>query len=87
MMRRYWLVGFWKNGFEGKMIVYGTEQELWDYLNSEIGGGDDRHTGNYRYSGATEKELEAAKVLGMETYLAPQLVEDLRRYIDEHSAR
>ena len=42
MYKRYWLVAFWKNGFEGKMLVFGTEEELWNYLNSEIGGGDDR---------------------------------------------
>jgi hypothetical protein len=72
-MRRYWLVAFYKNGFEGKMLVYGTEQELWDYLNSEIGGGDERHTGNYRYSGASEADIKAAKQLGIKAYLAPEI--------------
>lgn len=72
-MRRYWLVSFWKNGFEGKMLVYGTEEEMWEYLNSEIGGGDSRHTGNYSYSGATEKEIEAAKILRIKAYLCPEI--------------
>lgn len=72
MYRRYWLVGFWKNGFEGKMLVFGTEEELWAYLNSEIGGGDYRHTGNYHYSGATDAEVEMARKLGMKAYLAPE---------------
>lgn len=72
-MRRYWLVGFWKNGFEGKMLVYGTEQELWTYLNSEIGGGDERHTGDYHYSGATDQEVEMARKLGMKAYLCPEV--------------
>lgn len=70
-MRRYWLVGFWKNGFEGKMLVYGTEHEMWEYLNSEIGGGDESHTGNYNYSGATDQEVEMARKLGMKAYLCP----------------
>ena len=71
--RRYWLVGFKKNGFEGKMLVYGSEREMHDYLNSEIGGGDERHTGNYHYSGATEKEIEAARFLGLKAYICPEL--------------
>jgi len=72
-MRRYWLVGFWKSGFEGKMLVYGTEQELWSYLNSEIGGGDERTTGNYRYQGATDEMVEMARKLGMKAYLCPEV--------------
>lgn len=73
MYKRYWLVGFWKNGFEGKMLVYGTEEELWTYLNSEIGGGDDKHTGNYQYTGAREEDVKAARQLGMKAYLAPEI--------------
>lgn len=73
MYKRYWLVTFWNNGFEGKMLVHGTEQEMWKYLNSEIGGGDDRHTGNYSYIGATDKQVEMAKLLGMKAYLCPEV--------------
>ena len=73
MYKRYWLVAFWKNGFEGKMLVYGTEEELWNYLNSEIGGGDDRRIGNYSYKGATEEEVEAAKLLRIKAYIAPEI--------------
>lgn len=72
-MKRYWLVGFYKNGFEGRMIVHGTERELWAYLNSEIGGGDERHTGNYHYSGASEKDMQAVRQLGIKVYLAPEV--------------
>lgn len=72
-MRRHWLVGFWRNGFEGKMLVYGTEEEMWDYLNSEIGGGDERHTGDYHYIGARKEDIEAARILGIKTYLCPEL--------------
>lgn len=73
MYKRYWLVAFWKNGFEGKMLVYGTEEEMWAYLNSEIGGGDERHTGNYSYSGATDAEVEAARLLKIKAYLCPEI--------------
>lgn len=73
MYKRYWLVAFWKNGFEGKMLVYGTEEELWVYLDSEIGGGTERTTGNYRYSGATDKEVEAARILKLKAYLCPEV--------------
>lgn len=72
-MKRYWLVAIDKNGFEAKFLVWGTEQELWSYLNFEIGGGDERHTGNYKYSGATAKEVEAARLLGIKAYLAPEI--------------
>lgn len=73
MYKRYWLVAFWKNGFEGKMLVYGTEEELWTYLNSEIGDGGDRHIGNYSYSGATDRMVEAAKLLRIKAYIAPEI--------------
>lgn len=73
MYKRYWLVKFWKNGFEGQMLVYGTEDELWAYLNSEIGGGNGRRTGNYRYHGATDREVKAAKLLCMKAYLCPEV--------------
>lgn len=73
MYKRYWLVAFWKNGFEGKMLVYGSEEELWAYLNSEIGGSTIRTTGNYSYHGASDKEVEAARVLNMKAYLCPEI--------------
>lgn len=73
MYKRYWLVSFWKNGFEGKMLVYGTEEELQDYFNSEIGGGDSRYTGDYCYHGATEQEVKAARLLKMKAYIAPEI--------------
>ena len=72
-MKRHWLVGVYVNGFQMKMLVYSTEQEMWAYLNSEIGGGDDRHTGNYSYHGATDKEVEMAKMLGIKCYLCPEI--------------
>ena len=73
MYKRYWVVKFWTHGFEGQMLVYGTEEELWEYLNSEIGGGDCRTTGNYSYHGASQAEYEAAQVLRMKAYLCPEI--------------
>lgn len=65
MYRRYWLVSFWKRGFEGKMLVYGTEKELWAYLNAEFG--------SYSYSEATEAELLAARLLKLKAYICPEI--------------
>ena len=66
MYKRYWLVKRSENGFEMQMMVYGTENELWAYMESEFG-----HT--LRYSGATDEEVAAAKVLKMKCYLAPDI--------------
>lgn len=73
-MRMYWLVGIEKNGFQAKMLVYGTEKEMQDYLNSEIGGSDERHTGDYSYSGASASEVEFARALGIKAYIAPKML-------------
>lgn len=73
MNRRYWIVRFWKNGFEGVMLVYGTEDELWEYLNSEIGGAAPGHIGDYSYSGATGKEVEMARALKIKAYICPEV--------------
>jgi hypothetical protein len=73
MYERYWLVWFWKNGFKALMLVHGTERELWKYLNSEIGGGDETHTGNYSYRGASLQEVAMAEKMGLSAYLAPKI--------------
>lgn len=72
-MRRYWIVKPHIRGFEMLMLVYGTEQEMWAYMNSEIGGGDDRHTGNYGYTGATDTERATLVKMGVKAYLAPEI--------------
>lgn len=66
MYKRTWVFNILNNGFEMKLLVYGTEEEAQEYMRSEFG---------YipGYSGATEKELEAAKVLRSKTYLAPEI--------------
>lgn len=60
-MKRIWVASYNKNGFEFKVLLYGTEQELWDYTTSEFGY-------QLGYRGATDKEIEAAKTLGMKIY-------------------
>lgn len=65
-MRRYWIVRYIYNGFEMAMLVYGTEQEMQSYAESELG-----YTPRYR--GATDEEVEASKVLAMKRYIAPQI--------------
>lgn len=66
MYKRYWLVTVTNNGFQSKMLVHGTEQEMWGYMESEIG---------YipAYSGASEREVEAARLLGIKAYLCPEI--------------
>lgn len=63
MYKRYWLINVLTNGFESMMLLYGTEDELRNYLDSELPGG-------YRYHGATDEEVEALKKFGMKAYLA-----------------
>ena len=74
--RRYWVVCINKNGFEAKFLVYGTEKETWDYLDSEIGGGGFGCTGDYSYYGATDVDVRAARILGIKAYIAPEIRED-----------
>ena len=63
MYKRYWICYWTKNGFELPIFIYGTENELHEYCESELGYMP-------RYSGATDKEIEAGKVLRMKFYMA-----------------
>lgn len=72
MYRRTWIVTITTYGFKSKILFYGSERELWAYLRPDFGG-DERTTGNYSYSGATEKEIQAAKLLGMPVYICPEI--------------
>ena len=63
MYKRYWLIAMKRNGFETKALVYGTEAEMQEYMTSACGYVP-------AYHGATEKEVEAAKSLGIKAYLA-----------------
>lgn len=63
MYERLWKVRVDLNGFEVMVMVRAKEEELKGYLDTEV-----PHW-TY-YSGATEEEVKAARVLGMKFYLA-----------------
>ena len=66
MYKRNWVVRGTKNGFEMKLFLYGTEEELVDYLKTEVTSTVFDH---YWYSGATEEEVAAAKALRLKVYM------------------
>lgn len=63
MYKRYWMMKLEKIGFEALFMMYGTENDCWEYMKSEFGH-------NLSYHGISEEEYEAAKKLGMKCYLA-----------------
>ena len=54
------------NGFKYCIFVRGTESEMREYLNSEIG-----HVG--KYHACSKNELHAANQLHLPVYIAPKL--------------
>lgn len=65
MYERYWLISHIAYGFEMKFLVYGTENDIQSYLANEFGD-------VLSYSGATDAEVAAGRVLNMKVYLAPK---------------
>lgn len=63
---RVWKVSYKKNGFKFTLLVRGTEMEMQDYLESELG-----YVGSY-YA-LNDEEVEMANKLRMVIYIAPQL--------------
>ena len=61
-----WQVWYEKNGFKYFILCQGTEQEVREYLESEMG-----YMG--RYSGMTETEVDMTKKLGCKIYIAPEI--------------
>lgn len=64
------VTGVWQVWYENRMFNYfiliqGTEEEMQDYLNSEMG-----YVGRYR--ALPENEVRKARDLGTPIYLAPQ---------------
>lgn len=53
-------------GFEGLILIYGTEEEMQEYTKSEFG---------YipGYSGARDYEVESLRKMGVKVYLAPEV--------------
>lgn len=66
MYKRNWYFTVNHKFFAVKIFVYGTEEEAQEYMRSEFG---------YipAYTGATEKDVEAARLLHMPIYLAPEI--------------
>ena len=60
-----WQIGYKINGFDYALFVEGTENEVRDYMDSEMG-----FMG--RYSACTDDEIAAAKKLRFPIYIAPQ---------------
>lgn len=61
-MKRYWIVKYTWNGFELPLFLYGTESEMQDYCQSELGRIP-------AYSGATDAQVEAGRALRMKFYI------------------
>ena len=63
-----WRVSYseYVNGFDLVIFVEGTEEEIRDYLDSEIG-----YVGKYK--ALNESEVSAVSTAGLKVYIAPQL--------------
>ena len=61
MYERIWQVTCIDNGFKYKVFIRTTEQKLQEYMETELPYA-------VNYSGATDKEVEAAKLLGLPIY-------------------
>lgn len=64
--RRNWLLKHVVNGFESVMMVHGTEREMQEYMRSELGCVP-------AYTGASEAQCEAHRLLGGKCYMAPEI--------------
>ena len=61
-MKRNWIITCEKYGFTYKVFVNATEERLNKYMETELPDAK-------RYSGATDQEVEAARVLHLPIYL------------------
>lgn len=66
MYERYWLIKYKYNGFKFITFVYGTEDEMREYMQSELGT-------DFSYVGATDDEVRYGEKLGLSAYMAPKL--------------
>lgn len=66
MYKRNWLVYTDYYGFKSVLVVYGTEEEMQEYMKSEYGYVP-------AYTGAIDEEVKAAKTLRLPIYLAPEI--------------
>lgn len=61
MYTRVWTVKCSENGFSYVVFVRTTEEKLRDYMKTELPNA-------VSYCGASEKEISAAKILGLPVY-------------------
>ena len=61
MENRVWVVSGINNGFVWKVLIRTTEEKLHGYIETELPTAT-------KYTGATEKEISAAQLLGMPIY-------------------
>lgn len=61
-MKRNWMVTCERNGFRYKIFVNATEERLQKYISTELPEAT-------RYTGATDNEIEAARLLKLPIYL------------------
>lgn len=61
-----WKVKYRQNLFDVFILIQGTEKEMWDYMDSEMG-----HVGSY-YA-LTDEEIRATELLDIPIYLAPEI--------------
>jgi len=61
-MKRNWMVTCERNGFRYKIFVNATEERLQKYMESELPEAKS-------YCGATDSEIEAARLLKLPIYL------------------
>lgn len=73
---RVWQIWYSINGFKFCILVEGTENEMRDYVSSELsmrgitGGG---------YHGISDSEVKCAKEIGLPIYLAPEIHDERGR--------
>ena len=61
-MKRNWMINCERHGFRYTIFVNATEERLRKYMETELPEA-------VSYSGATEKEIEAARTLHLPVYL------------------
>ena len=61
-MKRTWMITCEKFGFTYKIFLNATDERLHKYIATELPEA-------VKYTGATDKEIEAARMLGLPVYL------------------
>ena len=65
-VEQIWQVQYEENGFKYYIYIRGTADEMYEYLDSEMGFVGQHHA-------LDEKEKEALRILKAKVYIAPQL--------------